>query len=308
MQITVAIPTRMRVASLARLLNSVADQTRPPATQIEVVVIDNDPSGSAASVVESARLNGMEGLRYVIEPVPGVALVRNRALELARGDALAFIDDDEIPARDWILRLATAMREHRADAVFGPVVSEYPMTAGAWIRRLQVFDRKRHPTGFRVGIRDMRTGNVMLSLAWLRAQQPMLAFDHRLGLTGGEDVLFFAEALDRGLRAVWCDEAVVTESIPESRANVRYVLRRSFQLGITACTVASIRGGPLGAAKEATKGLLLVPLGVLAGTVLAPFNQRRAVKWFIKAIIGAGKVAYGVGVRYRLYAPAETAC
>ena len=306
MHVTVAIPTRMRVSSLPRLLKSVADQTRPPAMQIDVVVIDNDPAGSAACAVESARRDGMPGLRYVIEPVPGVASVRNRALEQARGDALAFIDDDEIPAREWIVRLATAMRDHRADAVFGPVLPQCPMTTGAWIQRIGVFDRSRHLTGHPIGLPDMRTGNVMLSLSWLRAQQPMLEFDQRLGLTGGEDSLFFAEALDRGLRAVWCDEAVVTEAIPESRANASYLVRRYFQIGISSCTIASIRSGPLGVAREATKGLLLLPVGVLAGTLLAPLNQRQAAKWFIKAIMGAGKVAYALGVRYRLYAAAAT--
>jgi succinoglycan biosynthesis protein ExoM len=307
MHVTVAIPTRMRVASLPALLKAVAAQTKPPTMQIEVLVIDNDPAGSAAAVAESARRDGMQGLHYVIEPVPGVASVRNRALERARGDALAFVDDDEMPARDWILRLATAMHDHQADAVFGPVVPEFPTTTATWVQRMGLFDRRRHATGQRVGIRDMRTGNVMISLAWLRAQRPMLAFDHRLGLTGGEDSLFFAEALDRGLRAVWCDEAAVTEAIPASRANAGYLVRRYFQIGISSCTIASIRDGMVGVAKETAKGLLLVAIGVLAGVVLLLLDRRRAVGWFMKAVLGAGKVAYAVGVRYRLYAPVETA-
>jgi glycosyltransferase involved in cell wall biosynthesis len=103
--VTIAICTHDRPALLERALESVVRQATAPD---EVLVVDNAaPDGATRALVEGR----FPGVRYVIEPVPGLDFARNRALTEARGDILAFLDDDAVAAPEW----ADALRRNFAD-------------------------------------------------------------------------------------------------------------------------------------------------------------------------------------------------
>ncbi len=103
--VTIAICTHDRPALLERALESVVRQATAPD---EVLVVDNAaPDGATRALVEGR----FPGVRYVIEPVPGLDFARNRALTEARGDILAFLDDDAVAAPGW----ADALRRNFAD-------------------------------------------------------------------------------------------------------------------------------------------------------------------------------------------------
>ena len=101
--------TRNRQAGLTRALEGLAKQDFSGcgvAVQMRVVVIDNDAAGSAAVACDALRQAYPCELVYAIEPEPGIVFARNRALELAKDDDfIAFIDDDEVPAEDWLAEL-----------------------------------------------------------------------------------------------------------------------------------------------------------------------------------------------------------
>jgi len=302
MHVTVAIPTKRRTEDLAALLCALKTQRLDDGITFEVVVVDNDPSGSACRIVERAQQEGFERIAYVVEAVPGVSAARNRALSLAKGDAVAFIDDDEVPCSKWLQLLVDTMKVRNADIVFGPVVPAYAPGVADWIVRSGVFERRRFPTGQAVGSGDARSGNVLMSKVWLDRQVPGATFDPRLGLTGGEDALFFSRAITGGARAIWCDEAEVAENVPRERATVGYLLRRWFQVGISSCLIARIQHGWSGVVRESTKGVLLFAGGAAMGTVTLMFSTRRAATWYTMAVCGLGKVAGAFGYELRLYA------
>src|SRR5438132_450140 len=128
--VAVAVVTYRRASQLTRLLDSIAQLERPPGGEDEptvVVVIDNDADGSAEATVDmfrSASGNRVE-VRYAVEATPGIAAARNAAIALAcdRG-AIAFIDDDEVPAPNWLSELLDAQVRYDADVVAGPA---YPV-------------------------------------------------------------------------------------------------------------------------------------------------------------------------------------
>ena len=110
--LTVAIPTYRRPGAVARALRAVLAEAGAcrgdgagPGGPVEVLVIDNDPDGSAREAVAGAAGGALDAaagpgaaVRYVVEPSPGVSAVRNRALdETADRALLVFIDDDEKP-------------------------------------------------------------------------------------------------------------------------------------------------------------------------------------------------------------------
>lgn len=192
-----------------------------------VVVIDNDPLGSASRVV--AALNDPR-IRYVIEASPGVASARNRALtEAADCDLLAFIDDDELPHDGWLAALIKAGMEFGADVVSGPVESVFEGSLDPWVEASGTYLRS-HRSQLSTGdtITRAATNNLLLDLNRLR--QFGVTFDNRFGLTGGEDSFFSAQLNQRGARMVWCAEAVVDDLVPLSRANREYNLQRRFSL------------------------------------------------------------------------------
>ncbi len=114
--VTVAVCTRDRPEALARCLTAVAALRGPV---LEIVVVDNAPSDDRTRQVVAAH----PGVRYVVEPLPGLDRARNRALLEARGEVVAFTDDDVLVHPGWVEGLRTAFREEpSAQAVTGLVV------------------------------------------------------------------------------------------------------------------------------------------------------------------------------------------
>lgn len=185
-RLTVAVPTYRRPRPLARLLAAVPARVEElralaPGIEVEVLVVDNDPAGSAAAAIAATDLGGLP-LRHVTEATPGIAAVRDRALrESAERDLLVFIDDDEVPRPGWLTALWEVWHAHRPAAVAGRVVSLLPEDLDPWIIASGTFRRPERPTGARLDA--AATGNLLLDLRRVRAAG--IGFDPARGLSGG---------------------------------------------------------------------------------------------------------------------------
>ena len=196
--------------------------------QADIVVVDNDPAGSARGFVEIFAQAASVSVRYENETTPGISAARNRALATADGvDLLVFIDDDERPSDRWLAQLLQTWQEHRSAAVVGPVISEYEVEPSAWVQAGRFFNRRRLPTGTVLDV--AATNNLLLDLAQIRSLG--LSFDPAFGLSGGGDTMFTRTLHRLGGVMVWCDEAVVIDVVPASRLTRSWVLRRAFRSG-----------------------------------------------------------------------------
>lgn len=289
--VVVAIATYLRTESLALMVQEVLAQAAEVNAQVRVLVIDNDPAASARAPM--AELVG-EGLTYVHEPRPGLAAVRNRAIdESAAADALVFIDDDETPGSRWLARLLETWAAHGADAVAGPAVRVLPAGASAWVQACGHFDRRRRVTGSSVP--GAATNNLLLDRRAVRRLG--LRFDERFGLSGGEDTLFTRTLVRRGGIVVWSDDAEVLDPVPADRATPRWVLRRDFRTGTTWSRVhvalaADAWSRAVQRAELVAHGTWLLVRGavaVLVGAVGGSGGLARRAR-------GARRVASGLGV------------
>ena len=70
-----------------------------------MVVAYNDHRRSAKQVVSEFAATSSIPVFYCVEPEQNIALARNKALASSRGDFVAFIDDDEVPGKDWLWNL-----------------------------------------------------------------------------------------------------------------------------------------------------------------------------------------------------------
>ena len=85
------------------------------------------------------------------------------------------------------------------------------------------------PTGSVISTRDKRTGIILVYRSIFKKGD--VWFDPARGRTGGEDGEFLDRQMRRGRRFVWCDEALVFETIPEERWQSKFYLRRNFGIG-----------------------------------------------------------------------------
>jgi GT2 family glycosyltransferase len=113
--VSVIVCTRDRPEALARCLAALAALDPAPA---EIVVVDNAPTTAATREATANR----PGVRYVLEPRPGLDVARNTGLAAARGGLVAFTDDDVEVPRDWLGRLAACFAEADVVAATGLVL------------------------------------------------------------------------------------------------------------------------------------------------------------------------------------------
>lgn len=224
-RVLVAIATYRRPEELARLLDSLDAQRVADGRDVRVVVVDNDPLGSARRVCEGRSLPPI----YDHEPEPGISAARNRGVS-HRGDAsaVAFIDDDEIAAPHWLESLIRVAESTGAHVVSGPVVPTFPTSAPKWIVRQGWFTRPGYKTGQRV--KWPATNNSLVQREVLDALGPD-PFDRRFALTGGEDADFFDRSRSLGAVMLWSAEATVTEPVDESRLSMKWLWQRNVRLG-----------------------------------------------------------------------------
>jgi len=300
--VSLCIATYRRQERLARVLDDLTRQTRLPD---EVVVVDNDRDAGARAVVEErVRAGSPFPIRYAVQPQKNISLTRNKTVELASGDWLAFIDDDERAPPPWLSQLIEAADRFQADGVLGPVEPVVPPSAPAWIRRGRFYEFPRMRTGTVIPPNRLRFGNVLVRASWLRGAEP--AFDPDLGLTGGEDGDLLSRIRQRGARIVWCDEAIVQEPVEPSRLSLNWLLRRALSGGQDFAR-HSLEGryGAMSASRR-TLFFLRALAQALAAAALAllalPLGRHHAARWLTTLSANIGKLSVFWGWRYREYA------
>jgi glycosyltransferase involved in cell wall biosynthesis len=234
----VAVPTFRRTADLRELLpllltqlEAVERQTAGRVTGGDLIVVDNDPEQSGHRVCDEV---GDVRVRYLHERTPGVVAVRNRALAEARGELLAFIDDDERPSGGWLRELVGTHLRTGAAAVRGPVVSVFEPAPAPWLAAGGFWERRRWPTG--TVLREASTNNLLLDLRVVRRLG--LSFSPRFALAGGEDSDFTRALVRAGGTIVACDEAEASDIVRTERLTPRWALLRSLSHGNTVSLVA----------------------------------------------------------------------
>jgi succinoglycan biosynthesis protein ExoM len=302
MDLSVCIATYRRKRQLQALLDDLVRQQLSPA---EVVVVDNDAEGSARAVVEQRRADGAPfPIRYGIQPKKNISLTRNRTVELASGEWLAFVDDDERAPADWLQRLMGAAERFDAAGVLGPVVPLVPEEAPAWIRRGRFYDWARMRTGSVVPVNKLRFGNVLLRGRLLRSGTP--PFDPAYGLTGGEDGDLLTRLVQDGARIVWCDEAQVTEPVERRRLSLGWLLKRALRGGqdFARHALAGRYGTPTPARRALLMTRALAQALLAAGLALLslPLGRHHAAHWLTKLSANLGKLSVLWGWHYREYA------
>lgn len=210
-------------------LRAIAGQADLTNCDVRIVVADNTQSGDMKQIVLEASEELKLNLQYVHAPANNISIARNACLDAASATWIAFIDDDEIPDACWLNMLLVEAEKGSWDAVLGPVDAIYADNAPLWLRQGNFHSTR--PVFVGGQIKTGYTGNVLLRNHFARACG--LRFRAALGKSGGEDEDFFNRFVDAGGRIGFSPRALVHEPVPESRANLRWLMRRNFRAGQT---------------------------------------------------------------------------
>ena len=296
-EISVCVATCRRPEGLARLLESLL-RLDDPGVDWELVVVDNDPAGSAAEVL--ARYQERLPLRALAEPRRNIAHARNRALEAALGSWIAFVDDDEAVQPGWLAAYWGRVRSDEADGWFGPVLPVLERNVTPWLGP-RFYHRPRHATGTRIAVADVRTSNALVRAASFGERR----FDPSLGLRGGSDTELLGRMLRAGARFVWCDEAIVHEYIPPARHCLRWLSQRAFRGGFVHTVLELRRHGRQVGWRVAIRALGALLLFALALPVAALAGRASAARVWLRGCTQAGHLWALLGADYAEYGTAS---
>ena len=230
MHITICICTFCRPKLLKRLLLNLADQNTNDLFTYSIVVVDNDKHESAKKIVYEFVNSNQIDITYCIEPRKSIAYARNKSLEVSKGDAIAFIDDDEFPSHDWLAHLKKTMDTYQVSGVFGPVRPHFEQNPPKWILRGQFYKRPEHQTGYILPTNECRTGNALIDKKILDKLNIIFRPQFK---DSSEDTDLFYRLKKMGHSFVWCNEAIVYETIQPNRWKRRFMIKRALLRGKT---------------------------------------------------------------------------
>jgi len=275
--VSVVIATRDRSQLLDACLRSVLAGSYE---ECEVLVVDNAPRDAATRrLVENA---GDARVRYRVEPRPGVGVARNHGLARARGEIVAFLDDDLVVDRDWLRATVGGFQVTPGvacvTALIMPVELETP--AQQWLEEYGGFDK-----GFRRRIFDLGEHRLPdrlypysagifgsgASMAFETSRlQALGGFDPRLA-TAGEDLDLFLKVLFAGGRIVYEPAALVWHRHPREYDALR---RTMFNYG------AGLSGlmTKWSLSRPATAAAIAARLPAAARLALDPRSRKNAKK------------------------------
>jgi glycosyltransferase involved in cell wall biosynthesis len=245
MRASVIIPTHGRPVAVKAAIRSLL-AIDPKSSGAEIVVVDNNSDDAMSADLRSVCVAAAEPVRYVPEPSPGLGAARHTGAREARGEVLIFIDDDVQVSPRWLTAILETFEEPDVGLVGGPSIPSFTGTVPAWFwdflepvyegwgcGRLSLLDLgKTIPNvdpnmiwGLNFSIRRdilRRLGGFHPDLV-PRALQRWQG-DGETGLT--------MKAQAQGVRAVYCQDALLHHLIGADRLTQEYFAKRAYFQGV----------------------------------------------------------------------------
>jgi GT2 family glycosyltransferase/O-antigen/teichoic acid export membrane protein len=239
--VTVVIPTRDRTSTLSACLDSVLAGERAPD---EVIVVDNAPERPATAALMRERYGADPRIRRIPLSAPNAARARGVALAAARGDVVAFVDDDVVVDRRWLAEITSAftVTEDVGAVTTRILPRELETPAQRWLEQFggfskgaqrRVFDLGEHRSPDPIYPYSPGVYGSGASMAFrTRLLRELGGLDPRLSF-GGEDLDLFLKVVLAGHRLVYEPRAIAWHRHPREYAALRRTMFH-YGAGLTA--------------------------------------------------------------------------
>ncbi len=231
MNITVIVCTYNRCQTVTKSMDSIAVQNVPTGIEWDVLVVDNNSTDETREVLEKYCLLNPR-FSYVFESKQGLSHARNAGIERARGEILAFTDDDVTADPDWLWSLTSSLCGGRWSFAGGRIIPVWPGKLPAWLSE-EDFNTIGPFTGFDEGpepkplTRPSYGGNTAFRREMFEKYG---GFRSDLGrsnnnLLGREDIEIANRLFTAGEQLRYEPKAVIRHPVEEYRMTKRYILK-----------------------------------------------------------------------------------
>lgn len=239
--ISVVLCTHNRASSLRRTFESLRQMVVPPDLCWELLIVDNNSTDSTRDEVQAFAANSGLNVRYIWEPRTGKSYALNRGIGEARGESIAFTDDDVLVSPEWLRELVCTFHSFDCLGIVGRCIPAWDgLTKPNWLVTTGPYCLSRGP------LLDLDLGDEAketqvapwgLNMAFRRiAFEKYGVFRTNLGPSGagrvlGEDTEFGMRLLRQGEKLVYSPRAIVRHPVHPDRITKRYFLRYYFNNG-----------------------------------------------------------------------------
>lgn len=238
MKISVIICTYNREKYLPQLFESIANQDFPK-EDYEIVFVNNNSTDATAERCREFRESRPKvNFAYFEETRQGLSFARNRGIREAKGELLAFIDDDAVAHEGYLKQMNAQFEMYpEADAAGGKIVPLYESQRPKWMNRFlepvmsvidlgsetKPFPNQKFPIGANMIFRKEvfeKAGNFNTELG--RTGKKML---------GGEEKDLFYRLRQKGMQVFWMPDIAVSHSVPDERLQESFIKKQALGVG-----------------------------------------------------------------------------
>jgi glucosyl-dolichyl phosphate glucuronosyltransferase len=240
MKISTILCTYNRCRSLARALESLACSVLPRTIEWEVLVVDNNSNDQTKAVVKAFGDQYPVRFRYLFESRQGLSQARNSGIRAAKGDIVAFVDDDVTVEPTWLQEVALALKGDQWAGCGGRILPVRDFEPPQWLALdgpcsligalCAYFDLgdvsgelKSPPFGANMAFRRKvfeKYGGFRIDLGHCGGN-----------LMSGEDTEFGRRLMTAGEHLCYVPTAIVYHEVPEYRVRKEFLLDWWFDFG-----------------------------------------------------------------------------
>ena len=227
--VSVVVCTFNRSRQLGESLRHIEGSAHRADVGVEIVVVDNNSSDDTKAAVNRIAASSLVAVRYVFEPAQGLSFARNRGLQAAKGNIIAFTDDDCLVDPEWIAALCGEFTTNPDLAIVGGRVDLYT-TEDQPVSIRPLSERVRYTSARQI------YGLIMgCNMAIRRGVSERIGgFDPALGGSKGviaDDLDFIYRALKQGFGVLFAPEARVLHHHGRRDPGEVRALRRGYVRG-----------------------------------------------------------------------------
>ena len=248
MDFTVAIPTYNGSQRLPEVLDHLQKQVGTKDIQWEVLVVDNNSNDNTAAVVSryAEQWRPDAKIRYIFEPRQGQSYARSRAVQEASSELIGFLDDDNLPAENWVAEAYQFGKEYPQVGAYGGIIhaklDESPPSYFDQIKGyLTIYDRGNTAFCYQRKAKPRRIpaapGSVIRKQAWQQCVPPpekmLIKGRDEKTMAAGEDaeVMFY---IQNSKWELWHNPKMeIWHHIPSYRLEKAYLLKLARGAGLS---------------------------------------------------------------------------
>lgn len=201
-----------------------------------MIIVDNNSRDGTREVVQQFIESSSVPCRYVVEKKQGLSHARNRGIEEATGEILAFTDDDVVIDACWLPNLTKEFENDEVSCIGGKILPEWEKPRPRWLEGdlLNILALQD------LGEERIRLSDPVIWGANLAVRASMFRrygfFNTSLGNTGGkfyggEETEFIRMLLEKGEKVIYCPDVLVHHCIPGSRMRKSYFRKWMYDKG-----------------------------------------------------------------------------